>query len=119
MKNGSGRSFEYADSATLVQISWCERATTRSLTGDGRLTGIGTSAATGKFSAAPAFGSVLSPRSGDAPAGASATDAGALPSAFDADNCCDGISSALAAPASVIKQIQAGRNRCRIVSPNC
>src|SRR5262249_42900899 len=93
--NGSGRSFECADSATLVQISWCERATTRSLTDGDRLTGVRTSTA------------------------GSATGAGAAPSSvLVAETGSDGISSAPAAPDKVIKQIQAGRNRCRIVSPN-
>src|SRR5215510_8712370 len=93
MKNGSGRSFECADSATVVQISWRERVTTRSLVAGGRTTGIGTSRA------------------------ASVPGAGAAPSSV-AETGSDGISSAPAAPDKVIKQIQAGRNRCRIVSPN-
>src|SRR5262245_8596358 len=95
MKNGNGRSFECADSATVMQISWRERATTRFLTAGGRSTGIGASTA----------GSV---------AGAGAAPSSVLVAATGSD----GISSAPAAPDSVIKQIQAGRNRCRIVSPN-
>src|SRR4029078_6475345 len=119
MKNGSGRSFECADSARVVQISWCERATTRSLIGGGRSTGTGTAAPSGGFSATPAFGPALPACSGDSPAGASATAVGALvSSALDEDNFRLGISSAPAALDRVIKQIQAGRNRCRIISPN-
>src|SRR6185503_20687225 len=64
-------------------------------------------------------GGALSARSGDSVTDTSAAAAGAvLSSVLVADTGPDGIPSAPAAPDRVIKQIQAGRNRCRIMSPN-